>query len=262
MEIQRFMKIVLSVFAMIIFIGGVLPMTAISETQSGSVLDEKLDIYRDSEHRFEFSYPVNFGIPRKGYRDDMPGGDLGEEIFFPQFSYGLHNGEIVNGGVLVVRSGRVWVGVQALGGLYDSVLVGGVIDEFSLALRKKIFDQAENLTISNFCNELCKAEHITINDPALVGLSDERKQATIELDRTRNLNPKVITCKVLGDIVVFDKQILTQSGKYGNIQHIYGAIRFMKGPFTSVQFIRITHEPPSEKLLETMTKVVQSFKLL
>ncbi|MCX5704269.1 MAG: hypothetical protein NT066_07260 [Candidatus Omnitrophica bacterium] len=262
MRIQRFMDNVLIIFAMVIFVIGAFPMTATSEIQAGTVSDEKWDVYRDPESRFEFSYPANFGIPTPDIRVDMPDGDSGEMFFFPQFSHGFSNGKIVLEGDFVVRSGRVWVGAQALGGLYDPMTLSALIDTFPPALQEKLFEQARNLTNSNFCSELSKAEHITIDNPALVNLSSDRKQAVIELDRMRNLDPKVITCQILDDTVIFDKQVLAQFGKFSSIQHIYGAVRFLKGNFTSVQFIRITHEPPTEKLLETMTKVVQSFKPL
>ena len=254
---------VVGAVVIIVFIGWAhfLAVTFAESPSSAIVLNEKLSIYRDAQNRFEFSYPANFGIPTSDIRSDMPGGDSGEAFFFPQFSHGFRNGKVVLEGDVVVRSGRAWVS-GALGGLYDPILVGGFISVFPPVLQKKLFELAENLTIPNFCNELSKAEHIAIDDPALADLSGERKQAVIELDQMRNLDPKVITCKIFGDTVVFDKQVLARFGKFSNIQHIYGAIRFMNGLFTSVQFIRITREPPSEKLLETMTKVVQSFKLL
>lgn len=251
-------------FVIIVFIGWAhfLATTFAESPSSETTLNEKWIIYRDVQNRFEFSYPANFGIPTFDIRVDMPGGDSGEAFFFPQFSHGFSNGKVVLEGDFVVRSGRMWVSAQALGGLYDPIAVGGVIEVFPPVLQKKLFELAENLTMSDFCNELSKTEHIAIDDSALADLSGERKQAVIELDRMRNLDPKVITCKILGDTVVFDKQVLAQFGKFSSIQHIYGAIRFMKGPFTSVQFIRITNEPPSDELLETMAKVVQSFKLL
>jgi len=247
----------------IVFIGWAhfLPATFAESSSSETVLNEKWSIFRDAQNRFEFSYPANFGTPIFDIKVDVSGDDSGEAFFFPQFSHGVSNGKVVLEGDFVVRSGRVWVGAQALGGLYDPISVGGFISAFPPILQKKLFELAEGLTMSNFCDELSKTEHIAIDDPSLVDLSGERKQAVIELDRMRNLNPKVITCKISGDTVVFDKQVLAQFGEFSGIQHIYGAIRFMKGPFTSVQFIRITCEPPSDELLEIMAKVVQSFKL-
>ena len=135
------------------------------------------ETYRDLQNRFKFSYPTAFGTPRKDNRMDMPDGDTGETIFFPNFSYGLRNGKQV-------------------------------------------------------------------------------------LDKMRNLKPNVISCKVSGNIVIFHKKIVAKFGQFSNPQHIYGAISFRKGVFSSVQFIRITTDPPNDKLLDTMAEVVSSFEEL
>ncbi|MBU2540676.1 MAG: hypothetical protein KJ593_02140 [Candidatus Omnitrophica bacterium] len=229
---------------------------------SGAALNEEWSVYRDASNRFEFSYPVSFGIPRKDIRTDMPDGDSGEMILFPEFSHGLCNGKIILGGDLELRSGRVWVGMQALGGLYDPIAVGGFIDMFPIAIQERLRSQAENLTISNFCSELSKSKHISIDDSVLNNVTPEQKQVIIGLDSHGNLNPKVITCNVLGDTIIFHKEAVFESGLVSSLRQIYGVIRFLKGPFSSVQFIRITRDPPDEELLETMAKIVQSFKVL
>ena len=220
------------------------------------------ETYRDLENRFRFSYPTDFGTPRKDNIIDMPDGDTGETIFFPNFSYGLRFGKQVLEGNLVIRSGRVWVNAQALGGLYDPISVGALIDAFPPILQEKLRKQAANLTTANFCNQLSKEEHIAINDPSLSNMTPHQKKAITQLDKMRNLESNVISCKVLGNIVIFHKKSVAKFGQFSNTQHIYGAISFRKGVFSSVQFIRITNDPPKDKLLDIMAEVVRSFEEL
>ncbi len=220
------------------------------------------EVYQDLQNRFRFSYPTGFGTPRKDNRMDMPDGDTGETIFFPSFSYGIRHGKQVLEGNLVIRSGRVWVNAQALGGLYDPTCIRALIDTFPPDLQEKLRKQAASLTTANFCNELSKDEHISINDPSLSNMTIQQKKAITQLDRMRNLEPKVISCKVLGNIVIFHKKIVAKFGQFSNPQHIYGAISFRKGVFSSVQFIRITTDSPNDKLLDTMAEVVRSFEEL
>lgn len=217
-------------------------------------------VYQDLQNRFMFSYPTEFGIPRNDNRMDMPEGDTGETIFFPNFSYGIRQGKQILEGNLVIRTGRVWVNAQALGGLYDPTSVGALIDAFPTALQEKLRNQVASLTIADFCNELPKEEHISINDPSLSNMTIQQKKAITQLDQMRNLEPKVISCKVLGNIVIFHKKIVAKFGQFSNPQHIYGAISFRKGVFSSVLLIRITTDPPQDKLLDTMAEVVRSFK--
>lgn len=250
------------IIALVIVIFAGLTYFLIEPFASDEVLNEEWSIYRDVQNRFEFSYPANFGIAIPDIRVDMPDGDLGEMFFFPQFSHGFRNGKIVLEGGLVARFGRTWVGAQALGGLYDPILAGGLIDNFPVAVQERLRSQAENLTISNFCSELSKSEHISIDDSVFNNVTHEQRQAIIGLDRMRNLNPEVIVCKTSDYIVVFHKKVVAQFGQVRNIQHIYGAIGFLNDSFTSVQFIRITSDSLTKELLETMTKVVRSFKVL
>ncbi len=220
------------------------------------------EVYHDLQNRFRFSYPADFGRPRNDNRMDMPDGDTGETIFFPNFSYGLRHGKQVLEGNLVIRSGRVWVNAQALGGLYDPTSIGTLIDAFPPILQEKLRKQASNLTIANFCNQLSKEEHFSINDPSLSNMTLQQKKAITQLDQMRNLEPEVISCKELGDTLIFHKRIVAKFGQFSNTQHIYGAISFRKGVFSSVQFIRITTDPPNDKLLDTMAEVVSSFEEL
>ena len=219
-------------------------------------------IYSDPQNRFIFSYPADFGVPRSDIRLDMPEGDLGESIYFPDFSHGFRQGKTILEGNFVIRRGRIWVGAQALGGLYDPIVLGALIDTFPSALQDKLRKQADSLTAINFADELQKQEHIRIDDPSLDGLSSQQKQAIIQLDKMRNSNPKLISCEVINNTVIFHKKVVAKFGQLNKSQHVYGAIAFHKGFFSSVQLIRITNDPPDDKLLEIMAEVVRSFEEL
>ncbi len=222
---------------------------------------EEWKIYIDPQGRFEFSYPQEFGTPAPDIRVDMPGGDKGELIKFPEFSYGLRGGKIILEGCLVVRSGRTWVGAQALGGFYDPIIAGGLIEAFPPTIKSKIQSLAENINVNNFCAELAKPEHIKADDPDLQELAPEIKQVVIGLDSMGNLHPRVFSCVTSADTVVFHKQAVFQSGQVTSLRQIYGAVRFLKWPFSSVQLIRISVDPPSKEMLDTMLRIVNSFKV-
>ncbi len=217
--------------------------------------------YIDPQGRFEFSYPQEFGTPAPDIRVDMPGGDKGQMLKFPEFSYGLRGGKIILEGCLVIRSGRTWVGAQALGGLYDPIIAGSFISAFPIKIKDKMQSLAENISINNFCSELAKPEHIKASDPVFQDISPEIKQVVIGVDSMSNLNPKVISCTASSNTVVFHKQAVFQSGEVTSLRQIYGAVRFLKWPFSSVQLIRISADPPSKEMLDTMLRIVNSFKV-
>ena len=217
-------------------------------------------VYTDPQGRFEFSYPQEFGTPVPDIRVDMPGGDKGELIKFPEFSYGLRGGKIILEGCLVIRAGRTWVQAQALGGLYDPIIAGGLIGAFPPKIKDKIQSLAENINVNNFCSELSKPEHIRADDPDMQELAPEINQVVTGVDSMGNLNPKVISCTTSANTVVFHKQAVFQSGQVTSMRQIYGAVRFLKWPFSSVQLIRISADAPSKELLDTMLRIVNSFK--
>lgn len=210
--------------------------------------------YADPQNRFSFSYPPAFGNPSQGTNNGF--GDRVAAIRFSEFSSGVHAGKIVLGGEVILTKGFVLVDVQALGGLYDSIS----LEIFPETMRSNIIANLPTLTATNFCNELARAQHIDLNKSAFASLNQQQKDAIMTIDRTRNIDPKVIRCDVSGNTVAFHKEATFESGQAKSRQNIYGAIRFLQLPFSSIQLIRATVEVPGQETLKDMASVVRSFK--
>jgi len=210
--------------------------------------------YTDPQNRFSFSYPPTFGTPSQGSNNGF--GDRVAAIRFSAFSSGEQNDQIILGGETALTKGFVLVDIQALGGLYDSIS----LEVFPDTLRNNIISSLPKLTTANFCGELAKEQHIDLSKSVFASLSQQQKDAIVSMDKTRNIDPKVIRCDVNGDMVTFHKEVTFESGQAKSRQNVYGAIRFLKSPLSSFQFIRVTAEVPSQEILTTMTSVVNSFK--
>ncbi len=210
--------------------------------------------YTDPQNRFSFSYPPTFGTPTQGSNNGF--GDRVSAIRFSEFSSGMQNGKIVLGGEVALTKGFVLVDIQALGGLYDSIS----LEVFPDTLRNNILSSLQKLSATNFCGELAKEQHIDLSKSVFASLSQQQKDAIVSMDKTRNIDPKVIRCDANGDTITFHKEVTAEFGQSKSRQNIYGAIRFLKSPFSSFQLIRATTEAPSQEMLTTMTSVVNSFK--
>ncbi len=233
------------------------------ETSAPGIDTSDWETYRDQRLGFEFSYPPIFGTPGPGTGRDVPGTkDMGHAIRFSEFSSGIRDGMIYLEGEVVVTSGRPWVAAQALGGVHDSLTLGAFIEVLSEPLRAHLLEHASTPNVVNFCAELTEEGHLDPDHPSLASLPTAQREAILELARLRNLNPQVARCQVSGDTVVFLKQATFRSGSVESRQNIYGAIRFLEKPYSSVQLIRITVNQPADQLLGIMASVVDSFKAL
>ena len=233
------------------------------ETSAPGIDTSDWETYRDQRLGFEFSYPPNFGTPGQGTGRDVPGTrDMGQAIRFSEFSSGIRDGMIYLEGEVVVTSGRPWVAAQALGGVHDSLTLGAFIEVLSEPLRAHLLEHASGINAANFCAELAKEQHLDPNHPALASLPPAQREAILELDKLRNQNPRVTRCQVSGDTVVFLKQATFRAGSVESRQNIYGAIRFLEQPYSSVQLVRVTVNQPADQLLGMMASVVDSFEAL
>src|SRR5512143_1686288 len=75
--------------------------------------------YEDPSGRFQFLYPISFGTPGPGTNNGF--GDRIASIRFADFSSGVRGGTLVLGGEATLTRGRVYIDLQAVGGLYDSI---------------------------------------------------------------------------------------------------------------------------------------------
>ena len=211
--------------------------------------------YTDPQNRFSFSYPSSFGKPSQGTNSGFD--DRVAAIRFSDFSSGIQNGRIVLGGEVALTKNFIVLDIQALGGLYDSI----TLEAFSDTVRNDIIANLPSLTAANFCGELAKEQHIDLNKPIFASLNQQQKDAIISMDKTRNINPKVIRCDVVGNTITFHKEVIVEFGQFKNQQNIYGAIRFLKSPFSSFQIIKATADKPSQQELEIITSVLNSFEV-
>jgi len=223
-------------------------------TAKSEIATEDWMKYTDPQNRFSFSYPPTFGTPSQGSNNGF--GDRVAATRFSAFSSGVQNGQIILGGETALTKGFVLVDIQALGGLYDSIS----LEVFPDTLRNDILLSLPKLTVANFCGELAKEQHLDLNKSIFASLSQQQKDAIVSMDKTRNIDPKVIRCDVNGDTITFHKEATFESDQAKSRQNIYGAIHFLKSPFSSFQLIRATVEVPSQEILTTMTSVVNSFK--
>jgi hypothetical protein len=199
-----------------------------------------LQDYRDTGGRFVFSFPAEWGETSPGTNSGF--GDRVAAIRFSRFSSGVRDGAIVLGGEAVVTKGRVTVDLQAVGGLYDSI----ALEAFPDAMRAKVVGTLPALSAQNFCEQLGKAQHLPGSGPVA------------DLDRMRNVDPVVHRCEREGDVVVFDKESGFRPAQPQR-QHVYGAVRFLTGVYSSFQIVRATAAPPSADTLAAIAAAVKSF---
>ena len=202
--------------------------------------------YVDSGRRFRFSYPAEFGAPSPGTNDGFQ--DRVAAIRFAVFSSGI-------GGEAALTRGFPVVDIQAAGGLYDAIALEILPD----SMRRLIIQALTPLSVANFCQQIAQEQHLDPQVAALAGLTAQQKLAIASTDRMRNVSPRVLRCDVDGTTVTFDKEVASQPG--GPRQHVYGAIRFLEGPYSTFQIVR-AGSAPREDVLSQMAALVKSWSRL
>ena len=201
--------------------------------------------YRDPQGRFSFSYPQSFGSPSAGTDDGF-----GNRVAAVRFSIFSAQGI---GGELVLGQGRPSIDVLAVGGLYDDIASGTLPP----ALKKIVDTVVPLLTASNFCQALGRGQHIDVESAPFAKLSTQQREALRDLDRLGNHAPKVSRCELSGDTLVFDKEASMVAN--APARPSYGAVRFLKGRYTSVHLVRAGGLPSAEDIAN-MVNVVSSFR--
>jgi hypothetical protein len=217
---------------------GVLILAA---TAGAAPQDPGAATYRDPQGRFTFQYPAAFGTPGRGTDDGF--GDRVAAIRFSSLP-GL-------GGEAVLTTGPIVVDVQALGGLYDPI----ALQVFPDAIKAQVVAARPAVTRAGFCQALAAADHLG----AAAGLSERVREAARTVDRMRNIDPRVVRCEVAGDTVTFHKEATFASGAVSARQHIFGAIRFLDGPFSAFHIVRAALAPPADEDLDALARIVRSF---
>jgi hypothetical protein len=214
--------------------------------QSGGQL-----IYEDPQGHFTFHYPADFGTPTPGTNNGY--GDRVSAIRFARFSAGVQNGTLVGGGEAALTRGFPLLDLRAAGGLYDEI----TLEIFPQSVRNLILKTLEPLTVSNFCAAIGRERHVDPASAAFASLSSRQREALGSVDQMGNINPKIVSCELREDTIRFDKEVAFQAG--GPRNHVYGAVRFLREPYSTFQLIRGTGKPPSAALLDQITEVVKSW---
>ena len=204
---------------------------------------EPTRVYEDRGGRFSFSYPSRFGEPSTGTDDGF--GDRIAAVRFEAFP-------AVFGKEAVLMRGFPLIDLQAVGGLYDEL----TLQIFPDALRSRVVAELPRLTAANFCAALGQVRHLDPDLPAFRSFSPQQRGAVGSVDVMRNANPHVVECRRDGDIITFDKERAFQQGS--PVQHVYGAARFLSGPYSIFEFIA-GGAAPDAAVLNQMTEVVRSF---
>jgi hypothetical protein len=202
--------------------------------------------YVDSGRRFRFSYPAEFGAPSPGTNDGFQ--DRVAAIRFAVFSSGI-------GGEAALTRGFPVVDIQAAGGLYDAI----TLEIFPESMRRLIVQALTPLSVTTFCQQIAQEQHLDPQAVALAGLTAQQKLVIAATDRMRNVRPRVLRCVVDGTTVTFDKEAASQPG--GPRQHVYGAIRFLEGPYATFQIVRAGSAPHVD-VLSQMAALVNSWSRL
>ncbi len=146
---------------------------------------------------------------------------------------------------------------RAVGGLYDAI----TMEIFPGPRRKMLVRNLPALQASNFCRMLAREDHIDLGKRDFCSLSAKMKNGIRRVDRMRNIKPKLIFCKVSKNTVSFHKTATFQAGAMRSRQHIYGAVKFVKAPYSSFHLVRGGKDAPGKKTTESITKLVKSLKI-
>jgi hypothetical protein len=87
-------------------------------------------------------------------------------------------------------------------------------------------------------------------------LTPPQRAAIGQVDAMRNVNPRVLECRVDDGVVVFDKE--RSAAADGPVQHVYGAVRFLSPPFSTFHVIA-GGNPPDRAMLTALADLVRSF---
>jgi hypothetical protein len=146
------------------------------------------------------------------------------------------------------------IDLQAAGGLYDPITA----EIFPSQLREVLIKNLPRLTAANLCDAIGRERHIAESSAALAGLTPALRRTVLEVDATRNIDPKALSCAAGGDTVTFDKEVSFTAG--GPRQRVYGAVRFLAAPYATFQIVRATASAPAPDLLRQIAQVVRSWR--
>jgi hypothetical protein len=197
----------------------------------------------DPQGRFRISVPQRYGAITRGTNDGF--GDRVAALRFAAFPAPL-------GGEAVLTRGFPLLDLQTAGGLYDAL----TLEVLPANLKALVVSRLTRLSNLTFCGAIARPSHVDVGGLAFQALSVQQREAIQRLDAMRNVDPRVMQCRVEGGVIVFHKEVSFQVG--GPRQHLFGALRFLDGEYSTFQFIA-GGEAPQAALLDEMAGVVRSF---
>ena len=200
--------------------------------------------YRDSAGRFTFAYPVAFGATSPGTDDGFH--NRLRAIRFEHFPARF-------GGEAVLRRGSVRLDLQAAGGLYDEITLG----IFPAAARAVVEANLPAISAATLCAALGATSHVDPNLPQFQALKPQERAGIASVDALGDGDPHVVSCRVTGDIVTFEKTQVAIPG--ADPRHVFGAVRFLTGDATTFQIIG-GGVAPGPDVLPALTAAVASYK--
>jgi len=206
--------------------------------------------YHDPVGRFEFAYPDLLGPPRAA-RSDEPGSVVTLEVPIHRKAGGE---DWI--GRFVVTSGRVDVPLLALGPLYDSSSRRMIV---SAQYENELVQCLPSVTPQSFRFLMEREHHLRPNLIALRAVPDPVIERAAMYDSFWHADPQVIHCRIDGKIVVFHETVRVREHPEERA-HVFGAVRFMEGDWSSVQYIQRVSYSPGREELEAMRTIVASFQ--
>jgi hypothetical protein len=194
-------------------------------------------VHRHSAPAFTFEYPPAFGEPVRGSDDGFE--DRRAALRFDR--QGLD---------VVLTSGRVLVDHQAVSGLHDHFALQ-VLPERP---RAQLLTVLPPLDAATFCAQLAAADHVT----GLTLPPDVQSMARMA-DTMQRHSPRVETCERRGTIVRFSRRAQAVAGSAATETSVFGAVRFLDGPFSSFQVIGRSAASPDAAMLASLERIVESF---
>jgi hypothetical protein len=195
--------------------------------------------YTDPVIGLTFTYPASFGEPTRG-------SDHGFAERRAAVRFAAINGEAV------LTEGLVLVDFQAVSALYDHFALQVLPD----AERQRITGALPPLSAGSFCAALAAADH-TVGS----GLPEALLAAARRVDVMQRHHPRVETCVRQGQVIRFSRAARATDAEGAPESHVFGAIRFLDGRYSSFQIVSRAATSPATGLLGAMTAVVESLQV-
>lgn len=212
-------------------------------------------VYEDTLGRFRFLYPPEFGPFAEG-----SGSGSRERLAALRpmgfAALGRASG-VFRGGEVVLTRGPILMDYSAAGGLRDYFGRDGFPDSIEKVLNARLTP----ITPENLCRLLGDTEPFLLDSLGLTHLSPDLRGWLVRLHRDDHENPVVHYCERMDRIVVFHETSGEDSPSEPD-RHVYGAVHFLAGEYSSFQFVVMSSHSPLPFELGQIVWMLRSFEPL